>query len=210
MPSILSATTSFLGTVHADSKLPRLGFTISFLGRIPEGLTVKNVPLQIAITVPHEYGVHTFPLIQLTPELPTVNDGVKKYSAADQDIIRETVSKYPPPFLPLPPTFQTSNRASWIQLHHDIVQWMLSCLIDRESKTWEWARNAYWIAFVRAHPEFLQGEWGMWDYRVGFDGRFIKQWIKQRAGIPDGWKGSADIVWEEMLARLRQHILFLL
>ena len=80
-----------------------------------------------------------------------------------------------------------------------------------DSPAWVWARDAYWIAYVGAHPEFPGGEWQAWNSDLDLDGVFITAWIKRRNRSTDGWNGPAQsIVWEEMAVRFRQHISFLL
>ena len=79
-----------------------------------------------------------------------------------------------------------------------------------DSPAWVWARDAYWIAFVGAHPDFPGGEWPSWNTAVGMGGVFITRWMERRSSGPDGWNGPPQsIVWEEMVARFRQHVSFL-
>ena len=83
--------------------------------------------------------------------------------------------------------------------------------LEAGSLAWHWARDAYWIASVGAHPEFPGGEWQAWNSDLGLVGVFLTAWIKRRNRSTDGWNGPAQsIVWEEMAVRFRQHISFLL
>ncbi len=81
---------------------------------------------------------------------------------------------------------------------------------DRESKIWGWARDAYWIAFVAAYPNFPRATWPMWDLVVQFDGTFIKEWVEHHGSNRNSWRGAHHSMGEEMLARFCQHVLFVL
>ena len=251
MPALLSSTTSLLGTVHPDGYLSQLSVKVTFLGRLPETINVENVvsplcstcfvntlmkcqqPIQIAISIPHELGVHAHPILQLDTQGTTVDNAIMRLSIKEQaevrttalirvmhettilipyfTQIRDTIAHVPsPPFVPLPATFRPLDDNGWIKLYHSIATWMTSHL-EVGSLAWVWARDAYWIAFVGAHPEFPGGEWPSWDSAVGLDGVFICRWMERRSVGLDGWNGPVhSIVWEEMDARFRQHVSFLL
>ncbi|KAI0807021.1 hypothetical protein C8Q74DRAFT_1213083 [Fomes fomentarius] len=139
MPSVLSATTSLLGTVHPDGNLPRLGLSVSFLGNLPAGLDICSLPIQIAISFPSELGAYTYPALQLLPEPVDVSNGDVKISDNDKCTICNGIAGTPPPFAPLPSFFCTSVQASWITLYTEIAAWMKEYVNNRELKTWEWA-----------------------------------------------------------------------
>ncbi|KAI0706397.1 hypothetical protein C8Q76DRAFT_800838 [Earliella scabrosa] len=211
MPALLSSTTSLLGTVHPDGYLSQLSVKVTFLGRLPETINVENIPIQIAISIPHELGVHAHPILQLDTQGTTVDNAIMRLSIKEQAEIRDTIAHVPsPPFVPLPATFRPLDDNGWIKLYHSIATWM-TWHLEVGSLAWVWARDAYWIAFVGAHPEFPGGKWPSWDSAVGLDGVFICRWMERRSVGLDGWNGPVhSIVWEEMDARFRQHVSFLL
>ncbi len=45
------------------------------------------------------------------------------------------------------------------------------------SQDWEWGREAYWMAFTGAYPNFPNGSWPTWDATIELDGRFICKWF---------------------------------
>jgi hypothetical protein len=40
-----------------------------------------------------------------------------------------------------------------------------------------WGREAFWIAFIAAHPLFPLGSWFMWDSKISLEGSFIQSWM---------------------------------
>lgn len=244
MPSVLSETLSLLGTVPPDGTLPRLDLTVTFLGRLPEALDIRNIvsvhilysiccllncssqPIQIAISVPQDVGAHAYPIVKIHQGPETGDDDVGRLSVDDQNLvsvlttqlesdsntnasqIRSNIANSPPPFLPLPSSFCSSRRRDWVDLYMHIAEWMVRCIRDRNSKAWEWAQDAYWIAFVAAYPNFPHGEWPMWDYKVALGGAFIKGWMEQKEEGPYGWQGLRQE--GALLARFREHVSFVL
>ncbi|KAL0567445.1 protein kinase, partial [Marasmius crinis-equi] len=51
------------------------------------------------------------------------------------------------------------------------------------SQDWEWGREAYWMAFTAAYPEFPRGEWPSWDASIGLDGPYIIEWLNREESI---------------------------
>jgi len=65
---------------------------------------------------------------------------------------------------------------------------------------WIWARDAFWLAFVAAHPHFPGGKWPMWDPRIPLEGTFIEQWLDRSSNISAHEESIVDIrcnIWEE-------------
>lgn len=106
MPALLSSTTSLLGTVHPDGYLSQLSVKVTFLGRLPEEINVRNIvstlltthyiyvltkyqPIHIAISIPHELGIHAYPILQLDPQATTVDDAMVRLTAHEQDAVRK-------------------------------------------------------------------------------------------------------------------------
>ncbi|KAG1764376.1 hypothetical protein EV702DRAFT_982086 [Suillus placidus] len=80
----------------------------------------------------------------------------------------------------------------------------MSCEAIRvaESSLWTWGRDAFWLAFVAAHPSFLMGKWLMWDPRIPLEGWFIEQWLEcsNDGGADEETLAQDDVVsyvWNE-------------
>lgn len=127
-----------------------------------------------------------------------------------------------PPFLPLSPQFRPKDQGCWLTLYTDIAQWLVSQLPDQSSVLWVWGREAFWLAFIAAHPVFPHGDWPRWPSIVSLDGPFVLYWMARRnAGgdyedRPDGTGlaharldgGILADMQDEIWARFRRHIAY--
>ncbi|KAG1741907.1 uncharacterized protein EDB91DRAFT_1052298 [Suillus paluster] len=103
------------------------------------------------------------------------------------------------PFLPLPPSFDSVDRAHWESVLQQIQEW-LTTKVDTESSLWTWGRDTFWLMLVAAHPSFLMGKWPMWDPLIPLEGSFIEQWLERSS---DGGADGAD---EEALTQVVNNI----
>src|SRR5207245_2958563 len=81
-------------------------------------------------------------------------------------------------FLPLPETFDFLNREDWQRLAQDIHNWFLT--VPPASQQWTWGREAFWFAYVAAHPSFPHGRWPLWNPKIPLEGPFIEKWISRK------------------------------
>lgn len=81
------------------------------------------------------------------------------------------------PFLPLPVAFDHSNTQQWATLSKEIEDWLIENMPSSTLPEWSWARDAFWMAFVGAHPVFPNGRWAFWDPRIPMEGTFIQEWL---------------------------------
>lgn len=49
-------------------------------------------------------------------------------------------------------------------------------MADTSTPEWTWGRDAFWMAFVAAHPDFPRGSWPLWNSRISLEGAFIESW----------------------------------
>ncbi|KAH9913801.1 uncharacterized protein BXZ73DRAFT_55299, partial [Epithele typhae] len=122
--------------------------------------------------------------------------------------IVELLHGAPPSFLPIPFTFNPRNGEDWQAMSERISDWLLSQVQDRSSALWTWGREAFWIAFIAAHPLFPGGEWPRWSPEIALDGVFVRHWVynMDRRRV---FGGSYD-VYGELWARFRYHVSFVL
>jgi hypothetical protein len=91
------------------------------------------------------------------------------------------------PFLPLAPTFDPTDSCHWAMLSKDIEWWLVNDVQTMSVPQWAWGHDAFWLAYVAAHPTFPNGSWSLWDPRIPLEGQFIEEWLND-----DGMSSSAD------------------
>lgn len=75
----------------------------------------------------------------------------------------------------------------WAALSKDIERWLVDDVKSTSVPQWAWGRDAFWLAYIAAHPMFPNGRWSPWDSRIPLEGQFIEEWLKD-----DGESSSAD------------------
>jgi hypothetical protein len=104
----------------------------------------------------------------------------------------------PIPFLPLRHNFNPADSHHWSQLSEEIQHWLVTVPVD--SQYWTWGRDAFWLAFVGAHPDFPAGKWPRWDARIPVEGQFIEQWVGAGPAAMGGdqtREGLLEQIWAE-------------
>ena len=81
------------------------------------------------------------------------------------------------PFLPLPHAFDWTDSQQWAMLSNEIKCWLINEVQDSSLPQWTWGRDAFWLAFIAAHPSFPGGRWSAWDLRILLEGTFITEWL---------------------------------
>lgn len=81
------------------------------------------------------------------------------------------------PFLPLPRAFDWTDSQQWATLSNEIECWLINEVQDSSLPQWTWGRDAFWLAFIAAHPSFPGGRWSAWDPRIPLEGTFITEWL---------------------------------
>lgn len=102
-------------------------------------------------------------------------------------------------FLLLPSDFIPMLSCHWSRLLEQIQRWLVN--IPSDSQHWTWGCDAFWFAFVATYPDFPSGPWSTWDTRIPLQGRFIEQWLEDRAasvlGVDHSHKGLLEQIWAE-------------
>ncbi|KAI5988838.1 hypothetical protein EDC04DRAFT_2588674 [Pisolithus marmoratus] len=80
-------------------------------------------------------------------------------------------------FLPLPCTFDCTDSQQWDMLSKEIETWLVEEVQNLSLPMWTWGRDAFWLAFIGAHPRFPGGCWSAWDLRIPLEGTFIEEWL---------------------------------
>ncbi|KAI0795996.1 hypothetical protein C8Q75DRAFT_730148 [Abortiporus biennis] len=175
-----------------SSSLQPFQLTINFEGELPPGIPHRSIPLNIAISLPPEFGNFICPVILPTPLAPfhplsTVEflEEREVTNSEDQDYIQ---------FLPLPSSFQISSRDSWLYLVSDISNWLNTVIDNTTAPEWKWGLEAYWMAFIAAYPKYPEGRWDCWDARIGPESKFVDEWANSE-DYPD--HGAAAFCPEE-------------
>ncbi|KAG2153501.1 uncharacterized protein EDB93DRAFT_1082409, partial [Suillus bovinus] len=135
-------------------------------------------PVHISVSIAEEYGPFTslamkamsVDLCSTHPNSPQANDNL---SFQEDSII---------PFLPLQATFNYVNQMEWATLSKAIEKWLVT-KVDIRSRLWTWGCDAFWLAFITAHPQFPRGKWRMWDPHIPVEGAFIKEWLGRSSDI---------------------------
>ncbi|KAI6006653.1 hypothetical protein F5J12DRAFT_832058 [Pisolithus orientalis] len=134
-------------------------------------------PIKISASISKEYKGITLPVIH-----------TKAWSAHQSDIDQEdSAGDFPIPFLPLAPMFDPMDTCHWATLSKDIKWWLVNDVQMTSIPQWACGHDAFWLAYIAAHPTFPNGSWSVWDPRIPMEGQFIEEWLND-----DGINGSTD------------------
>ncbi|KAH7931054.1 hypothetical protein BV22DRAFT_985002, partial [Leucogyrophana mollusca] len=163
---------------HKASLQPML-VTVCFSGTLPNHLVDADIPIQISIAMAEEHRSFMKPVVQVISwnvceSEDSLNSGDTSLQSTHQP--SEPHGDVLIPFLPLPHTFNHSDQNHWTVLAHNIQDWLVT-MAHLESQQWTWGRDAFWLAFVAANPEFPNGKWAEWDPRIPLEGEFIERWM---------------------------------
>ncbi|KAG2129940.1 hypothetical protein DEU56DRAFT_695253, partial [Suillus clintonianus] len=164
-----------------DASLQPLCIGICFSGALPRHLVHGVVPIQISVSIAEEYRPFTTPVVEALTldgyphsECSLTLDDVLDMGERGHELSYDSVD-VPIPFLPLPSKFNPADSYHWSQLSDQIQRWLVT--IPAESQHWTWGRDAFWLAFVGACPDFPSGRWPRWDARIPLEGQFIEHWL---------------------------------
>ncbi|KAG1744930.1 uncharacterized protein EDB91DRAFT_1246458 [Suillus paluster] len=177
--------------------------TICFSGRLPTQVIERNIPVQISVSFAEEYRSFTSPVVEAT-SMDLCSSAGESIPLDATSLCSQGHGKLPAcqddidiPFLPLQ-HFDYCDQATWAALSKDIKGW-LATEVDTETQLWTWGHDAFWLAFIVAHPLFPRGSWPMWDSHIPLEGTFIEQWLEQ-SGNTTVMAGEQDIrgdIWAE-------------
>ncbi|KAI9567963.1 hypothetical protein HD554DRAFT_2097816 [Boletus coccyginus] len=181
----------YIGDDHAF--LQPLLVTISFSGPLPRHLIRRQIePVKITVSLSEEYNQFTAPVLRANAwssyqsehsEYMTPHPNTVQFSSSD-DIGMETCPQdFTIPFLPLPAAFDYTDTRQWASLSKEIEDWLVANIESSALSGWSWGRDAFWMAFVGAHPVFPSGRWALWDPNIPMEGTFIQEWLV--GGEPD-------------------------
>ncbi|KAG1905541.1 uncharacterized protein F5891DRAFT_943734 [Suillus fuscotomentosus] len=183
MNSVLSLTqvsTIYPGIHYQENyaSLQPMCLTLCFPGTFPRQLLERSDPIRISVSIDEEYGIFTTPTIEVaSPDLRCHGSILLHCSGDSDDLDLSCDNKTNISFLPLPPSFDYTNRADWQTVSQQIQEW-LTTKVDMESSLWMWGHDVFWLAFISTYPSFPTGKWPMWDPRIPLEGSFIEQWLE--------------------------------
>ncbi|KAG1828024.1 hypothetical protein EV424DRAFT_1471406 [Suillus variegatus] len=153
-----------------DASLQPLCIGICFSGALPRHLVRGVIPIQISVSIAEEYRSFTTPVLEALSM-----DGYPHSGCSGNTLSCDNID-IPIPFLPLPHNFDPTDSYHWSQLSEQIQLWLVT--IPEDSQYWTWGRDAFWLAFVGACPDFPNGRWPKWDARIPLEGQFIEHWLE--------------------------------
>ncbi|KAG1720087.1 hypothetical protein EDB19DRAFT_1605755, partial [Suillus lakei] len=173
-------STIFPGIHYQDNhaSLQPMSLTVFFPGTLPRQSLERNIPIRISVSIDEEYGSFITPVIEVASTDLHRRGSLLHCSGDSDDVTMLCDSEAVIPFLPLPPSFDSVDRAHWESVSQKIQDW-LTTEVDTESSLWTWGHDAFWLAFIAAHPSFPMGKWPMWDPRIPLEGSFIEQWLER-------------------------------
>ncbi|KAG8212836.1 hypothetical protein J3R82DRAFT_11137 [Butyriboletus roseoflavus] len=171
--------------------------SVCFPGALPPHLVRKDVPIQVTVSLPKELTSFTAPVIDsVSCNCLLGGSDSCSFSPSDGDYEREILVPSPtndnvdrfcdPPyeqpitFLPLPVTFDYQSSCNWEMLCKDIEAWLVT--IPYSTPLRSWGRDAFWLAFIAAYPEFPHGKWPRWNSNIPLEGSFIEEWTMSSVG----------------------------
>ncbi|KAI6148919.1 hypothetical protein BKA82DRAFT_3934573, partial [Pisolithus tinctorius] len=165
---------------YADTEttfLQLLIVTVCFSGPVPRRLIHTDIPIEISASISEEYKGITLPVIRAKAWSAHQSER-STHSVAVSSIDQEdSAGDFPIPFLPLASTFDPMDTCHWAALSKDIERWLVNDIRTTSIPQWAWGRNAFWLAYIAAHPMFPNGSWSVWDPRIPMEGQFIEEWL---------------------------------
>ncbi|KAG1878922.1 hypothetical protein F4604DRAFT_1537481, partial [Suillus subluteus] len=151
---------------------------VCFSGDLPRHLVHGVIPIQISVSIAEEYSSFTTPVIEslALDGYPHSESSRSENVCAQPSLPCNWHVEIPILFLLLPSNFNHMNSHHWSQLSEQIQHWLVT--IPSDSQHWTWGRDAFWLAFVGACPDFPGGSWLRWDMRIPLEGQFIEQWVE--------------------------------
>ncbi|OAX30709.1 hypothetical protein K503DRAFT_778060, partial [Rhizopogon vinicolor AM-OR11-026] len=135
------SATVYIDAIQKDNGvgLKPLALSVLFRGSIPRVFqTATQIPLEITITVPPEFADYVVPILDAAPLM----------TSSLQPRLRT------PSFFPLPSDFDPFTTKCWVTLSRQLEFWLVHVVADTRTPEWTWGRDAFWMAFVAAHPDF--------------------------------------------------------
>ncbi|KAI6008691.1 hypothetical protein F5J12DRAFT_824936 [Pisolithus orientalis] len=196
MTTLLTVNTVVYPDVeYADTEtvfLQPLIVMVCFSGPVPQRLIHTDIPIEISASISEEYKGITLPVIHAKAWSAHQSER-STHSIASLHIVpgsidqEDSAGDFPIPFLPLASTFDPMDTCHWATLSKDTERWLVNDVWTTSVPQWAWGRDAFWLAYIAAHPMFPNGSWSAWDPRIPMEGQFIEEWLND-----DGMNGSAD------------------
>ncbi|KAI6143463.1 hypothetical protein BKA82DRAFT_167783 [Pisolithus tinctorius] len=167
---------------------------VCFSGPVPQHLIHTDIPINISASISEEYKGITLPVIHTKAWIfPHLHCSLLTNKWQSLHIVpgsidqEDSAGDFPIPFLPLAPMFNPMDTCHCAMLSKDIEQWLMNDVQTTSVPQWAWGNDAFWLAYIAAHPMFPNGSWSVWDPRIPMEGQFIEEWLND-----DGMNGSAD------------------
>ncbi|KAF8840948.1 hypothetical protein BDN67DRAFT_929416 [Paxillus ammoniavirescens] len=218
MTTLLTVNTVVYPDVeYADSDtetafLQPLIVTICFSGPVPRHLIQTDIPIEISASISEEYKGFISPVIR-AKAWGVHQSKQSTRSAASLHIVpgsidqEDSAGDFPIPFLPLAPTFDPMDSRQWATLSKDIERWLVHDVQTTSAPQWAWGRDAFWLAYIAAHPMFPNGSWSPWDPRIPLEGQFIEEWLNDDETSSTDGMPSSNGVCEATLQLTAEHTL---
>ncbi|KAG1895979.1 uncharacterized protein F5891DRAFT_1193609 [Suillus fuscotomentosus] len=157
------SATVYIDTIQKGDSvgLKPLALSVLFHGSVPHVFqTPTQIPLEITINVPSEFAGYVVPILDAAPLV----------ISSPQPRLRM------PSFFPLPSDFDPFTARRWVTLLYKLESWLVHIVVDTCAPEWTWGRDAFWMAFLAAYPDFPHGSWPVWNSRISLEGAFIESW----------------------------------
>ncbi|KAJ8591246.1 hypothetical protein M405DRAFT_765179 [Rhizopogon salebrosus TDB-379] len=145
-----------------------------------DGFGLEPVSLSIYFEGSAQSALHNSIPLQVTVQLPSELEGQINPVILQSDQITLAELRSVPqrvlPFLPLPSTFNPLCGDSWAALAEQLECWLVNTIRDVQAPEWTWGCDAFWMAFIAAHPDFPRGSWPNWNPQITLEGKFIESW----------------------------------
>ena len=103
-------------------------------------------------------------------------------------------------FLPLPFNFNYTHAECWRLLAGKISDWLIKVIIEDGLPKWSWGLEAFWMAFIAAHPSLPSGEWLGWSIKIPIEGSFMQSWLDGSLHL------NNDNFYNDLWLQFQQHV----
>ncbi|KAI6149272.1 hypothetical protein BKA82DRAFT_3939434, partial [Pisolithus tinctorius] len=134
-------------------------------------------PIEISASISKEYKGITLPVIRAKAWSAHQSERLTHSVAVSSIDQEDSAGDFPIPFLPLASTFDPMDTCHWATLSKDIERWLMNDVWTTSIPQWAWGHDAFWLAYIAAHPMFPNGSWSAWDPRIPMEGQFIEEWL---------------------------------
>lgn len=96
-----------------------------------------------------------------------------------------------------------AEEEDWARLAQDIQQWLIGAQDMLSPEARDWGRDAFWMAFIGAHPLFPGGTLPQWDPRISMEGSFMEKYVA--GGFASKFSDATILrerLWETLLAHV--------